>query len=340
MDVTDRSLALLALLAARSAWTGAELTERLEVTPRTLRRDIARLRAIGYRIDSTTGTAGGYRLAAGTRLPPLVLDDEEAVAIAALLGQAEASPIEGIETAAVRALGKLEQVLPRRLRGRVAAVAAVARTPASAAGTGTAAGRWQEPIDSEVLARLALASRDGEVIGFDYRDRAGRATRRRVEPHRVITGFGWWYLIGYDLDRADWRTFRLDRIDHPTGTGQTAPPRQPPEGGAQAYLSRILASAPYRHQVMIIIDTTEEEIRSRVGFLLPSRITRLDDQRHRIDFGADDLGDVITVALGLISLGVPYDLDGSPELITTLRRTAAGLLDHLPPADSAHKRDR
>ncbi|WP_152365564.1 helix-turn-helix transcriptional regulator [Microlunatus speluncae] len=337
MDVTDRSLALLALLAARSAWTGAELTERLDVTPRTLRRDIARLRVIGYRIDSTTGTAGGYRLAAGTRLPPLVFDDEEAVAIAALLGQAEASPIEGIEIAAVRALGKLEQVLPRRLRGRVAAVAAVARTPASSPVGATGVRRWQAPIDSEVLARLALASRDGEVIGFDYRDRAGRATRRRVEPHRVITGFGWWYLIGFDLDRADWRTFRLDRIDRPAGTGQTVPPRPPPEGGAQAYLSRTLAGAPYRHRVMIIIATTEEEIRSRVGFLLPSRISRLDDQRHQVDFGADDLGDVLTVALALISLGRSYELDGTPELITTLRQSAATLADHLPPEAS---RDR
>lgn len=336
MDVTDRSLALLALLAARSSWTGAELTERLEVTPRTLRRDIARLRAIGYRIDSTTGTAGGYRLAAGTRLPPLVFDDEEAVAIAALLGQAQASPIEGIENAAVRALGKLEQVLPRRLRGRVAAVAAVTRTPATedegAEGSGSAR-RWQAPIDSEVLARLAVACRDGEVIGFGYRDRTGRQTRRIVEPHRVVTGFGWWYLVGYDSDRADWRTFRLDRIEHPAGTGRPVTPRPPPEGGAQAYLSRILARAPYRHQVTIVIETTEAEIRSRVGYLLPSRISPVDDHRHRVVFGSDVLSDVIMVALSLITLGVPYDLDGSPEVITTLREAAAGLTHRLPATD-------
>ena len=336
MDVTDRALALLGLLAARSSWTGAELIDRLEITPRTLRRDIARLRTIGYRIDSGTGTAGGYRLAAGSQLPPLVFDDEEAVAIAALLSQADASPIEGAEAAAVRALGKLEQVLPRRLRGRVAAVAAVARTPTPSAGRAvgaTAGNRWQEPIDSEVLARLALASRDGEVVSFDYRDRAGRRTQRRVEPLRVVTGFGWWYLIGYDADRADWRTFRLDRISGAAGTGQTVAPRTPPEGGAQAYLSRILAGAPYRFQVTIIIDATEEEIRARVGFLLPSRINRVDDHRHRVDFGADDLPDVITVALGLIALGVDYQVDGSAEVKTALRAAAAGLTKRLTGAE-------
>jgi predicted DNA-binding transcriptional regulator YafY len=167
------------------------------------------------------------------------------------------------------------------------------------------------------------------VITFDYRDRSGRRSRRRVEPHRVVTGFGWWYLIGYDSDRADWRTFRLDRISNATGTGQSVVPRSPPEGGAQAYLSRILAGAPYRHQVTIIIEASEDEIRSRVGFLLPSRIRRLDDQRHRVDFGADDLPDVITVAVGLVALGVPYQVDGTAEVKAALRQAAAGLTERL-----------
>ncbi|MFC7621748.1 helix-turn-helix transcriptional regulator [Microlunatus sp. GCM10028923] len=323
-DVTDRSLALLGLLAARSSWTGAELIDRLGITPRTLRRDVARLRAIGYRIDSTTGTAGGYRLAAGTRLPPLVFDDDEAVAIAALLGHAETNPIEGIGETAARALGKLGQVLPRRLRDRVAAIAAVSGSE-SLVGAGP---RGQAPIDGEVLARLALAARDREEMGFGYRDRAGRVTRRRVEPHRVVTGYGWWYLVAYDLDRADWRTFRLDRIAEPTGLGQPFGDREPP-GGARAYLNRSLASTPYRHRAVITLDATEEEIRSRVGYLLPSRIRLLADGRRRIEFGDDELSAVVRVVLALITPAVPYDLEASAEVREALRTAAADLLAHL-----------
>lgn len=323
-DVTDRSLALLGLLAARSAWTGAELTDRLGVTLRTLRRDVARLRTIGYRIDSTTGTAGGYRLAAGTRLPPLVFDDDEAVAIAALLGHAETNPIEGIGETAARALGKLGQVLPRRLRDRVAAIAAVAGSEALV-GAGP---RGQAPIDGEVLARLALAARDREVVGFGYRDRAGLVSERRVEPHRVVTGYGWWYLVAYDLDRADWRTFRLDRIAEPTGTGQRVGEREPP-GGARAYLNRSLASTPYRHRAVLTLDATEEEIRNRVGFLLPSRIRLLPDGRRRVEFGDDDRGVVARVVLALITPVVPYELEASEEVRSALRATAADLQTHL-----------
>lgn len=317
MDVTDRTLALLALLAGRAAWTGPELADRLGVTIGTVRRDIARLRTIGYRIDSLTGTVGGYRLAAGSRLPPLVFDDDEAVALAALLAHAAGSSIEGVGETAARALAKIGPVLPRRLRARVAAISEVEH--------GDRPAQDKVRIDGGTLARLAMACRDSELITFGYSDRGGRSTIRRVEPYRVVTGFGWWYLIGYDQDRDDWRTFRLDRIRDPQKAGRTVPPRQPPAGGALEYLHATLASAPYPHRVMIMIDATEPEIRTRVGFLLPSRISPLSDGRHRVEFGSAVLPDVITVALSLIALGAPYQIDGTEEVMDALRTVAKGL---------------
>lgn len=319
MDVTDRTLALLALLAGRASWTGPELSDRLGVTIRTVRRDVARLRRIGYRIDSVTGTEGGYRLAAGTRLPPLVFDDDEAVALAALLAQASGSPIEGVGEAAGRALAKVGQVLPRRLRDRVAAISEVEF------GASPNPDHPRARIDGATLARLAGAARDGEVVGFGYSDRAGRSTRRRVEPHRVVTGFGWWYLIGYDLDRGDWRTFRLDRISDPEPTGRRVPQRRLPADGALDYLHRVLADAPYPYRVAIMIEATEAQVRARVGYLLPSRIRPLPDGGHRVEFGSAELADVVAVALAVVALGAPYRIEGTAEVLDALRGVAVGL---------------
>jgi predicted DNA-binding transcriptional regulator YafY len=202
IETSARLLALLSLLQVRREWTGPELAERLEVGPRTIRRDIDKLRSLGYPIEAAPGVAGGYRLGAGGDLPPLLLDDAEAVAVALGLRTAAAGSISGIEETSVRALAKLEQVLPSRLRRRV-----------SALGDATSAFAVDGPrIDADLLATLAGACRDSTRLRFAYVAKDERATQRHTEPCAVVHS-GWrWYLVAFDLDRDDWRTFRIDRI--------------------------------------------------------------------------------------------------------------------------------
>ena len=205
-DTPGRLLRLLSLLQLRRDWPGPELAARLEVDVRTVRRDIDRLRALGYPVSSTSGAAGGYRLEPGTDLPPLLLDDDEAVAVAVCLRTAAGGTVAGIEEAALRALAKLDRLLPTRLRGRAGALSA-----ATVAMTG------QRPvIDADDLAAIAAACRDHEVLRFDYRTNDGATSRRTVEPLRLVHTGRLWYLVAWDRDRGDWRTFRVDRIGgHP-----------------------------------------------------------------------------------------------------------------------------
>ncbi|MGW6985743.1 helix-turn-helix transcriptional regulator, partial [Streptomyces sp. NPDC054932] len=202
-------LRLLLLLQTRREWSGADLAERLEVTVRTVRRDVDRLRDLGCPVDSARGHAGGYWLAAGTELPPLLLDDDEAVAIAVALRTA-AGGLAGIEEMALPALAKLEQVLPRRLRGRVSAL--------QAAASGIAWETAGPRVAPELLAMPAVACRDHEVLTFDCATRAGTAAARRVEPQHLVASGDLWYLLAHDTGRNDWRIFRLDRITDPTPT--------------------------------------------------------------------------------------------------------------------------
>ncbi|WP_197359093.1 helix-turn-helix transcriptional regulator, partial [Streptomyces clavuligerus] len=203
LETSARLLRLLSLLQAHREWSGAELAERLGVTARTVRRDADRLRALGYPVNASPGTGGGYRLGAGARLPPLLLDDEEAVAVAVGLRTSAGQGVEGIGETSVRALAKLEQVLPDRLRRRVSTLNSVTvpmlRVP-------------RVQVDPSVLTELATACRDSEKLRFRYRDHSGSGTRRTVEPHRLVCTERRWYLVAWDLDRADWRTFRVDRV--------------------------------------------------------------------------------------------------------------------------------
>ncbi|URN18479.1 helix-turn-helix transcriptional regulator, partial [Streptomyces sudanensis] len=201
-DPAARLLRLLSLLHTRADWPGPELAGRLGVSTRTVRSDIGRLRGLGYPVSATPGTAGGYRLGPGARLPPLQLDDEEAVAVAIGLRTAAAQTVGGIEETSLRALAKLEQVLPARLRPRVAALAA---STVPLPGNGPA-------VDAGLLAALAAACRDRRRLRFDYRDHAGNATVRDAEPHRLVSTGRRWYLVAWDVDRDDWRTFRVDRL--------------------------------------------------------------------------------------------------------------------------------
>ncbi|MGV9677070.1 helix-turn-helix transcriptional regulator [Nocardia sp. NPDC003482] len=215
-----RLLALLSLLQARRDWPGASLAERLKVSPRTVRRDVERLRELGYPIVTVKGPDGGYRLGAGTRLPPLLFDDEQAVAVAVALRTAAATGA-GIGEAALRALTVVREVMPARLRHRVDAVRV------------TAVGRPGPSVDGEVLAAVSAAVHAGEVLRFDY----GSDTPRRVEPHHLVTRDGRWYLVAWDLDRGEWRIFRADRIAPRTPTGPRFAPRAVPGGDVGAFVA-------------------------------------------------------------------------------------------------------
>jgi predicted DNA-binding transcriptional regulator YafY len=201
-ETSSRLLQLLSLLQARRDWSCGELADRLGVSGRTIRRDIERLRDLGYPVESVTGPAGGYKLRAGTAMPPLVLDDDEAIAIAVGLGTAARVSVTGIEETAVRALVKLEQVLPAHLRRRVAAL-----------GTATIAPRLAGPtVEPQHLTVIASACRDSECLRFAYRSRDGTDSRRLVEPHTLVNLGRRWYLVAWDRSREDWRTFRVDRF--------------------------------------------------------------------------------------------------------------------------------
>ncbi|WP_424861276.1 helix-turn-helix transcriptional regulator [Streptomyces sp. MMS24-I29] len=223
-----RLLNLLSLLQTPREWPGSELAERLAVSPRTIRRDIDRLRDLGYPVEATRGSIGGYRLVAGTAMPPLLLDDEEAVAIAVGLRAGAGHAIEGVDEASVRALAKLEQVLPSRLRHRVSTLQNA--TVPLTRGDGST-------IDPRTLTVMASAVTGRERLRFAYRAGDGAETRREAEPYRLVSA-GWrWYLVAYDLGRADWRTFRVDRVSEPFATGARFTPRELPAGDAAEFLS-------------------------------------------------------------------------------------------------------
>ncbi|WP_017586444.1 helix-turn-helix transcriptional regulator [Nocardiopsis ganjiahuensis] len=226
-STSARLLQLLSLLQTRKDWPGADLADRLEVSPRTVRRDVDRLRELGYPIQATMGTGGGYQLGAGAALPPLLLDDDEAVAVAVGLRTAAQGGVSGIEETSVRALAKLLQVLPSRLRRRVDAL-----------GTFTVPMPGEGPtVDSEALTLVAGACRDSERLRFDYERHDGTTGRRVVEPHRLVSHGRRWYLVAWDTGRDDWRTFRVDRMRPLTPTGPRVPPREAPEQGVAAYLA-------------------------------------------------------------------------------------------------------
>ncbi|MFI8293870.1 helix-turn-helix transcriptional regulator [Streptomyces sp. NPDC085614] len=256
LETSARLLRLLSLLQAHREWSGADLADRLGVTPRTVRRDVDRLRELGYPVNASPGTGGGYQLGAGAELPPLLLDDEEAVAVAVGLRTAAGQGIEGIGETSVRALAKLEQVLPARLRRRVGALNAftvpMLRTP-------------RTQVDPAVLTDLAHACRDGERLRFEYRDHTGATTRRTVEPHRLVCTERRWYLVAWDVDRDDWRTFRADRIDPRPPHGPRFPPREPPAEDLAAYVSKGLSTSAYAAEATIRLHVPLAEAARTVG---------------------------------------------------------------------------
>ncbi|MFD9125830.1 helix-turn-helix transcriptional regulator [Kitasatospora sp. NPDC059571] len=225
---SSRLLALLSLLQTRRDWSGSDLAERLDTTPRTVRRDIDRLRDLGYPILTFRGPAGGYRLDAGSHLPPLLFDDDQAVALALALQTAAAGPTIGEDAA--RALATVRQVMPPRLRHRIDLLQATAVRPPEEDRT---AG-----VDSQVLVDLGTAIHTHAELRFDYGpDRTSAEAPRRTQPHHLVTRRGHWYLLAWDLDREDWRTFRVDRIRPRTPTGPRFTPREVPGGDVSAFIT-------------------------------------------------------------------------------------------------------
>src|SRR6476469_6471125 len=228
-ETSGRLLRLLSLLQTPREWPGPELARRLGVTQRTVRNDVERLRQLGYPVLASRGSVGGYRLSAGTAMPPLLLDDAEAVAVAVALSTASGGAVDGLEETALRALTKLLQVLPTRLSGRVDALQAH---------TGRVSGRRRGgEVDGKLLALLAAAARDREVVRFAYSDHRGSATERRIEPYRLVNWGLRWYLLAFDLERDDWRTFRCDRMSQTRSIGHRFRLRELPAEDVAAYVA-------------------------------------------------------------------------------------------------------
>ncbi len=315
LETSARLLRLLSLLQSRRDWTGAELAGRLGVGLRTLRRDIDRLRDLGYPVDATPGVAGGYRLGVGAAMPPLLLDDEEAVAVAIGLHTATTGSVAGLEETALRALTKLQQMLPSRLRHRISAFHA---TTVALAGPGSAADR----VDPDLLTTLAAACRDQRRLRLRYPGRDGETTRE-VEPHRLVHTPRRWYLVAWDLSQGDWRTFRVDRIQDPPGPpGVRFTPRPLPAQDVAAYVSQSISSAPYRYQARILFRAPLAEVAERTS-PAAGRLEAAGPDACVLHAGSNSL-DELALYVGL--KGFDFQVLGPPELIGVLRSLSERLL--------------
>jgi predicted DNA-binding transcriptional regulator YafY len=304
-------LRLLSLLQTPRDWSGAELANRLGVSTRTVRNDIERLRGLGYPVHGTRGSVGGYRLGAGADLPPLLLDDEEAVAVTIGLRTAATGAIAGIEQTSLRALAKLERVLPRRLRRRVNAIqaATIAIPPDQPAPT----------IDASMLSTLAGACRDHERLRFDYRDHGGASSRRDVEPHRLVLVGRRWYLAAWDRSRSDWRTFRVDRVAPPVELAAGFVPRPTPEDDVAAYVTRSVTTGRFQARVILHVaaDVARKAIPPAYG-----AVTEIDAKSCRLVAGTSSLDGTV---LWLGMSGFRFAVEGPPELARRVREVAARL---------------
>ncbi|MFJ9693213.1 helix-turn-helix transcriptional regulator [Kitasatospora sp. NPDC101183] len=305
-DTPARLLSLLSLLQTPREWPGTELAERLGVSPRTIRRDIDRLRDLGYPVQATVGAIGGYRLVAGTAMPPLLLDDEEAVAIAVGLRAAAGHAVAGLEEASVRALGKLLQVLPSRLRHRVGTLNA-ATVPLPGDGP---------TVDPDDLTVIAGAVTNRERLRFAYRSYDGTATRRNVEPERLVSTRQRWYLVGYDLDREDWRLFRVDRLDEPFPTGARFTPRPLPAEDVATYVAGKLRRTVLT-TIVATVHAPAEELERRLG-RFDGTVEPIDE--HRSLLRTTD--SVEWTAIRLLTLDRPFEVHEPEQLREHLRALA------------------
>ncbi|GAA0361060.1 YafY family protein [Microbispora corallina] len=310
-NTSTRTLRLLSLLQTHRYWPGTQLAERLGVSVRTLRRDVDRLRQLGYPVEAQRGVDGGYQLAAGAALPPLVIDDEEAVALAVGLQAAAQGAVEGIAESSVRVLAKVVQVMPARLRRQVEALRAM-----------TVPAGWNGPAgagaDPGVLTAVALACRDSEHLRFSYTAADGRRTDRHVEPHRLVCLGRRWYLVAYDLTRHDWRSFRVDRLTAPNGAGSRFRPRELPAADAAEFVRSGLDNLPRPYRVEVLVDAPAATVRERIGRW--STVEEVDAEHCRVRITADSL-DWPTMALGV--LDADFHVLDPPELLEQIHNWGA-----------------
>ncbi len=326
MTTAGRLLTLLGLLESRRDWTSEELADRLGVTPRTVRRDMAKLRELGYPVDAVAGPGGGYQLGSGGSIPPLLLDEDEAIALAASLRVAAQGSATGFAAAGLTLLAKLEQVLSPRSRARLEDVTSA---------TVTFAGPRAPDIDPATLGVLAAAARNCERVRFEYTSATGAHTERHIEPFRVVFSHRRWYLVAFDRDRDDWRTFRLDRIAGPTATGVRFTRVDPPD--AVAHVEEGMALAPYAIKARILLETTPED----AACMVPPTVGRLEPHPDGtvLVIGADEPKWIARFAA---SLPVRFRVLEPPEVAQAVRDLAHRLLEdqQVPERDIMLARER
>jgi len=311
MDTAERLLKMLGLLEGRIDWTAEELASRLEVTTRTIRRDVARLRDLGYPVEAVAGPGGGYRLGAGGKLPPLLLDDDEALAVALGLRVSATTAVGGLEDASLSALSKLEHVLPVRLRSRLEDISDATTSTLDVS---------RAQVDHATLALVAATIRKRERLRLGYVDNRGRPSERHVEPVRLVHTGRRWYLVAFDLDRDDWRTFRLDRVSRPVATGMRAARRNGPD--PVELVQRGIAVEAWEHRASVILHVpaarAERSIPATVGAIEP-----IDEASSRLIIGADEIS---WLARYLLSLSFGFEVESPEELRAELTAIARELL--------------
>jgi predicted DNA-binding transcriptional regulator YafY len=309
MSTSARMLRLLSLLQTHRFWSGTELADRLEVSDRTLRRDVDRLRELGYDVDAVRGAAGGYQLRAAGSMPPVLLEDEEAVAIAVGLRSAAAGDVSGVEETAVQALTKVIALMPPRLRRRMDALASQTESlPWSSGPT----------LDPATLTTLAQACRDDETVAFDYTAADGAQTRRRAEPHRLVNLGRRWYLVAYDRDRQGWRSFRVDRVETAALTGQRFRPREIPTGDPVTYVKTGLRDQPQRYTVRVRLAAEAAAVEAVMGRW--GQVESLGTGECRMTLRSDTLDWTVLI---LTNLDCDFTVEEPTELVELLGRVGA-----------------
>lgn len=316
-QTSGRLLKLLSLLQTPREWPGPELTRRLAVSTRTVRNDVERLRTLGYPVEATRGAIGGYRLSAGAAMPPLLLDDEEAVAVAVSLRTAAGGGLAGVEETALQALTKLQQVLPPRLARRVDAVQSFTVRVGAKNTRGPRVG-------GAALGVMTAAARDREMLRFAYSDHSGAATERRVEPYRLVNWGRRWYLVAFDTDRDDWRTFRVDRIDGVRSVGHRFALRPLPDEDVAAWVAQKTRSVQLQFRGTVVVDAPAEVVTERMGGWAEGGVEALPDGRCRLTMGARSARD-LAIWLGFVD--ADFVVDDSPELAAAVRALGTRLVD-------------
>ncbi|MEO3750922.1 WYL domain-containing protein [Streptomyces sp. B6B3] len=313
LETSARLLRLLSLLQMPREWSGTDLAARLDVTTRTVRNDVERLRRLGYPVHATRGAVGGYRLGAGSTLPPLLLDDEEAVAVAVGMRTATGGSVAGIEESALRVLAKLEQVLPPRLRRRMNALQTYTVT--------VPARRAAEQVAPDLLTTITAAARDHERLRFDYVTRAAASALRDVEPYSLVNWGRRWYLVAWDTLRSDWRIFRVDRMSEPrTPTGPRFAPRPLPEEDLAGYVSRSVAAAAWRYTARVTVHAPAETVAERLPPWV-GPVEAVDERSCVVSSGSDNV-EMLAVWLGMLGADFTIDPAAAPELAAQLRALA------------------